>query len=282
MNKVTHASENITFPQLRFRAVISLQTQSCIVTNTESCSRRFFMSGYKNKPPLTLSFGSLVRLILWPFCGRHKGNFLVALYLLVKLLYIANAVGQLFMLNAILDTDFHAYGIDVIQKSFSREEWAPTTRFPRVTFCDFKIRRLGNNIHRYVVQCTLPVNLFNERIYLVVWFWLVFIAAVTCYSFMEWFYRASFRMERHRYVKKHLVLAKKIGPEDDTRVLVRFVDKYLQADGVMTLKLISKNTDAYTVVDIISHLYDNYHKELAPMYNSTRSFEMKAPKNEYV
>ena len=78
------------------------------------------------------------------------------------------------------------------------------------------------------------------------------------------------------------MLAKKIGPDDDKRVLVRFVDKYLQADGVMTLKLISKNTDAYTVVDIISHLYDNYLKEIAPVYNSTRSFEMKAPKNEYV
>ena len=247
-----------------------------------SCLDRFFTSGHKDKLPLTLSFSSLFRIILWPFCGRHKGNFLMALYLVIKILYIGNAIGQLFLLNAILDTDFHAFGIDVMRKSFSGEEWAPTTRFPRVTFCDFNIRRLGNNIHRYVIQCTLPVNLFAERIYLVIWFWFVILAAITCYSFLEWFFRAAFRMERHRYIKKHLLLSKSIGPDYDKKILAQFVDRYLQTDGVMVLKLISKNTDAYTVVDITAHLYENYMKEVRsdPRYSSTSSFELQA--NDYV
>ena len=235
---------------------------------------RFFISGYKTSPPLTLSFNSCIRVLFWPLCGRHKSNYLVVLYLVCKLLYIANAIGQLFLLNVLLDTDFHSYGIDVIQKSLAGDDWFPTTRFPRVTMCDFKVRRLGNAIHRYVVQCALPINLFNERLYLIIWFWFVIVAAATCYSFLEWLFRATSRMDNHRYIKKHLQLSHKIDPSEDKQLMIRFTDKYLGPDGCMILKLISKNTDAYTVVDIVGSLWDNYKKEVAPMYNSVGDFKM--------
>jgi len=72
-----------------------------------------------------------------------------------------------------------------------------------------KVRRLGN-LHRYTVQCVLPVNLFNEKIFLFIWFWLVIVAVVTCVSTLAWILRAATRSERHRYALRYLNIAGKI------------------------------------------------------------------------
>ena len=48
-------------------------------------------------------------------CGRNYGNYLAMSYMFVKILYIINTVGQLFMLNVFLGTDYHMFGLHVIQ-----------------------------------------------------------------------------------------------------------------------------------------------------------------------
>ena len=45
-----------------------------------------------------------------------------------------------------------------------------------VVFSDFKIREIGIN-HFYTVQCVLRINLFNEVIFIIQWFWLISISA---------------------------------------------------------------------------------------------------------
>ena len=68
--------------------------------------------------------------------------------------------------------------------------------FPRVTFCDFLVRRLGNN-HRYTVQCVLPINLYNEKIYMILWFWMVFVAAASILSLIVWLARTLLHGDRY-------------------------------------------------------------------------------------
>ena len=48
------------------------------------------------------------------------------------------------------------------------------------------MRNLADNIHTYTVQCSLPINLFNEKIFLIIWFWLYFTMIFTLIGFIYW------------------------------------------------------------------------------------------------
>lgn len=218
---------------------------------------RYLTAQKEYKPGCTISLKHCLSRTCCFFCGRRKGNYLSVLYIMVKVLYIANVVGQIFALNAFLGHDYNMYGLDVISSLASGEDWTQSSRFPRVTMCDFKVRRLGN-VQRYTVQCVLPINLFNEKIYLCLWFWMVFVATMTCLSLVTWMMRSIFKTDRHRYVKKHLRLMDKIDRDTDKKNAARFVEQYLRQDGVFVLRLVGHNTNAITVTEFVCSLWDHF------------------------
>lgn len=100
---------------------------------------------------------SKLKLVVSTFCfwtGKRLGNYLVVLYMFVKTLWLTNAVSQLFLLNRFIGNDYHAFGIEIIEMLLSGQEWHELRHFPRVTYCDFKIREIGNS-HDWTVQCVL-------------------------------------------------------------------------------------------------------------------------------
>lgn len=200
-------------------------------------------------------------------CGRQKGNYLTSLYLCVKSLYLVNVFFQFLLLNAFLDADFYLFGIRAIQSLTRGEEMVATRLFPRVTMCDFKVRRLGS-IHRYTVQCVLSVNLFNEKICLFLWFWFLIVAVVTFTSLLKWSLRAVVKIDRRRYVLRHLRLAGVLGWKDSdekmekeqklSSALQEFVDAYLKQDGVFILHMINQSTNTLVAFDLTTSLCLNY------------------------
>jgi hypothetical protein len=116
-------------------------------------------------------------------------------------LYIGNAIGQLFLLNVVLAFKYHSFGTDILRQMASNIDWTEDSyvAFPRVTLCDFNVRGQDmRNAHTYTVQCVLPVNLFNEKIYLYIWFWLVFVASVSVIRSVE-------HIVLHLFIKTNLV-----------------------------------------------------------------------------
>ena len=88
-------------------------------------------------------------------------------------------------------SDYYIYGLTVVGELLKSSatsatlDWPLSERFPRVTLCDFQIRQLVN-VQDYTVQCVLPINLFNEKIFLLIWFWLVFVAVATFVNLLRW------------------------------------------------------------------------------------------------
>jgi len=73
--------------------------------------------------------------------GKLYGNYLITAYLTIKAIYVINAVGQLFLLDALLVNDYHLYGAYIVERLLRGQDWSQSERFPRVTLCEFPIRR---------------------------------------------------------------------------------------------------------------------------------------------
>jgi hypothetical protein len=136
------------------------------------------------------------------YCRKfYFGHTLV--YFSIKLLYVINTIGQFFLLNTFLSFHFTNYGVEALMKLFRGEDWFESPRFPRVTMCDFMVRRLGSNQHWYAVQCNLPINMYNEKIFLGIWFWLIILTIFNILSIISWLILLS-KPHRIASIKRYL------------------------------------------------------------------------------
>jgi hypothetical protein len=203
----------------------------------------------------------------------------VVLYLFVKSLWVTNAVSQLFLLNRFIGNDYHAFGIEILEMLLSGQEWHEMRHFPRVTYCDFKIREIGNS-HDWTVQCVLRINLFNEVIYIFMWFWLCFLAVFSLVDFLAWTVRVAVPGERLRFVKRHLDVygcygageggqaqPGKSGDEfgyvdvpKEKALMREFTFKYLKDDGVFAMRILASSASDLIATEIISELWKNFRQ----------------------
>ncbi|KAL4239890.1 hypothetical protein ACF0H5_000690 [Mactra antiquata] len=191
------------------------------------------------------------------FCfNRREGTYLTGLYILVKLLYVANVISQFFILDAFLGGFFSLWGLEAIYILAKEHSLMESRRFPRATLCDLKWRQM-QNIQPHTVQCVLPINLWNEKIFLFLWYWLVLVSAATGLSFITWIWKSLFRKSRETFVKKYLKCSSRIQTPMDKKLARKFAS-YLRDDGVFVIRMIQKNSNDILMTDLITRLWDIY------------------------
>ncbi|KAF6038821.1 hypothetical protein EB796_002871 [Bugula neritina] len=190
--------------------------------------------------------------------GKRFGSFLLPMYLIVKLLYIANAIGLIFLMDKFLGIDFVNYGSDIV-KSVQDSDYKMPSRFPYVTLCDFFIRRTGHNVQRYTIHCVLPANIFNEKCFMFLWFWLVFVAAASTIGLILWLFTACSGVNMS-FTKKYLGIMGRLDNRDrDTdHLLHSFVHEYLRQDGIFCMRLVIKNTNDAIGGEIFAACWDHF------------------------
>ena len=228
-------------------------------------------------------FGRLRRMLNRCFLPIYKrtGSYLCTLYMLIKTLYLFNVCGQFFLLNAFMGPNFNIYGFQVIRDLWVGKDFWESPRFPRITMCDFTIRTLGENNHRNTIQCTLPINLFNEKIFMFLWFWLVIVSALSVYSFFVWFFNFT-SSSRSSFVRRYLRMSDRYSAlattahTSDTKLFHAFVFEYLKQDGVFLLRIIKKNSNDLVVSELVSALWEAFKR--CPKYIDDSSMEKEAEK----
>lgn len=63
--------------------------------------------------------------------------------------------------------------------------WPESPYFPVVTLCDFPVRTM-NQVQQHTVQCTLPLNFYHERMFVVLWVWFALLLLLNTLSLIYW------------------------------------------------------------------------------------------------
>ena len=152
------------------------------------------------------------------------------------------------------------YNCSVLNQMRKGETWQENHLFPRVTLCDFAIRQMGN-IQHYTVQCSLPLNLLNEKLYIFVWFWFLFVFIATVISFLKWCVVSLYIPQELRYVKARLIAMDHWGPGDKYENLSAFVRTFLRRDGLLLIRLVSKNSSDMVSAELLGGLWQYYKRK---------------------
>lgn len=116
---------------------------------------------------------------------EHKGshNMYFWKFFLCEILNFINVLGQIFLLNSFLGGEFLSYGHQVFQYMISKKSNGMvdpmSSVFPKITKCTFQKYGPSGGMEKFDGLCILPVNILNEKIYTIVWFWFIFLAAIS-------------------------------------------------------------------------------------------------------
>lgn len=196
------------------------------------------------------------------FCtsGKRLGNYLRSMYLIVKFLYLINSIIQLILIQMVLGQPGWFYGIDIWHSIFVRNSvLTDSPYFPRVTLCDLRIREVGN-LHRYTVQCVLPINMLNEKMFSLTWFWLVYVFIANLFSFISALYNTIIPRSRINFIR-NLYNTSSQKSISDSKLLEKFVQDFLMQDGALIIEIIYHNGSAIRATKLVNALFSNYQKK---------------------
>lgn len=100
-------------------------------------------------------------------------------FLFCEFLNFINVIGQIYFIDKFLGGEFHKYGIDAVKyvNEEQKDRVDPMIRvFPRITKCTFHKYGSSGSVQKHDALCLLPLNILNEKIFVVMWFWFVILA----------------------------------------------------------------------------------------------------------
>ncbi|ETN68741.1 Innexin, partial [Necator americanus] len=197
---------------------------------------------------------------------QYSSGFVSAVYLFTKALYLVNVVLQLWLMNYFLGTNKHQwYGLGVIKDIVNGVEWETSGYFPRSAICDFEVRQIAN-IQKYSVQCVLVINIFNEKIFVILWFWYLLLFVSAAFTFVTWFFVLLFPCFSRWFIEQHLELSsldsfdsESMSTCETSANVRKFVYDYLHRDGVFVLRMVSAHAGIIFGTDLIVELWRTFY-----------------------
>ncbi|KAH8396081.1 hypothetical protein KR222_002755, partial [Zaprionus bogoriensis] len=96
-----------------------------------------------------------------------------------EFLNMVNLCVQIYWTNRFLGREFLTLGFKVLRERWVDKMDALDVVFPKVTKCTFYKYGAGGSLQEHDTLCVMALNIMNEKIYTILWFWYAFLFCVT-------------------------------------------------------------------------------------------------------
>lgn len=244
----------------------------------------------------------------WTFLNfKHDNRFFIRRkylcisYLFIKLLNIFNIFVLIFLINNLLSINlFHILFkiMDDLRKGLINISVQNATSsddvqfesfylmnsyyFPLRSMCTFKIRELAKT-NIYAVMCTLPINLFNQYIFMLILVWFINLLAFNVYYFVYWVVHfqkfAGVDYTRERLINGLKVVGNRKKQANNCHYLAHiyrkngnecqecignfeeFYDSFLSSDLIFFLRILTINSSDNLTQQIFVYLWKIYVRQ---------------------
>jgi len=145
--------------------------------------RTWFTTSYKlvDQKKINLAVGRMKDYFITRNGFQAPSRYMMK-FTICEVLNFLNVILQIVFLDVFFDGVFTTYGSDVLAMS----EEDPSLRkdplnsvFPKVAKCTFNKFGPSGTIEKFDGLCILSLNIINEKIYVLLWFWFVFLSTVS-------------------------------------------------------------------------------------------------------
>lgn len=120
------------------------------------------------------------------------------------------------------------------------------------------------NIHRYTAQCVLMINMFNEKIFLLLWFWFIFVAICTGLNLLYWVIITLSKSQRNKPIRLYFKVANALQLSvKNCNSVEKFAYDVLHSDGVLILRFISFHITDLISAELVSYLFEEFEKSIS-------------------
>ena len=187
--------------------------------------------------------------------GTHDSLF--SFYSLLELANCVNVICQMFLLDRFLSGQFWEFGLNFLKysnQSYGEDDNFKVTPllkvFPRMTKCVFHKTGPSGDIEKYDAYCLLSVNHVNEKIFIVLWFWFVFLIICSVIGVL-------YRILTWLIIDLRILIIKKRCPMAPS-LLIKQITVRSKAGDWFLLNLLSKNMDGFN----FKKLVEEYQKAI--------------------
>lgn len=216
---------------------------------------------------------------------KSKSTFLLYFpYMGIKLAYLINLVLQFLFLSWVFNFNYLEYGVSETFRVLLGVDYKfDNIYFPKRSMCNIKLLSMAR-FQENTVLCSLPLNLFNEIFYSAFWAWSIVLAFFTVSSFAYWSallnknYRRNYVLRTMDLNLNETALNEYFGHaginsssmDEESKLIKQFTcmtpqenfnlffDHVCSLDVILTIKLLSINTNKLVAKDILNTLWYEY------------------------
>lgn len=172
-----------------------------------------------------------------------------------EVLNLANVLFQLKLMDRFLGGQFYTYGLRVFD-----DDGGPFDRvFPKMTKCDFHKFGPSGTIQTHDAMCVMALNIINEKIYAVLWFWYVAVLLPVSAAALLW--RAvQYALHSRESFNRLLLRESSPGSRIDPADLAVIAHKTTYSDWLFMYYL-SGNMDGSVFRDLLHSYASGLRKE---------------------